>query len=187
VSLIGSKIEPFELRGFHEGSFVDVSSEDFAGEWSIMFFYPADFTFVCPTELEDLADNYSEFQSLNTEIYAVSTDTHETHLAWHGSSTAVGRVEFPMLSDPTGKVSAAFDVLIEEVWRSDRATFIIDPDGVIQVVELSADGIGRNATELLRKLRAAQHVRENPDQVCPAKWVKGEATLRPGEDLVGKI
>ena len=187
MSLIGSKIEPFELRGFHEGSFVDVSSENFAGEWSIMFFYPADFTFVCPTELEDLADNYSEFQALNTEIYAVSTDTHETHLAWHGSSTAVGRVEFPMLSDPTGKVSIAFDVLIAEVWRSDRATFIIDPDGVIQVVELSADGIGRNATELLRKLRAAQYVRENPGQVCPAKWVKGEATLRPGEDLVGKI
>ena len=164
-----------------------MSDKDLEGVWSVLFFYPADFTFVCPTELGDLADHYSEFQSINTEIYSISTDTHETHLAWHGSSEMVGRVQFPMLADPTGVVTRSFDVMIENLGRSDRATFIIDPDGVVQVVELSADGIGRSAVELLRKLKAAQYVHENPDQVCPAKWVLGEDTLVPGEDLVGQI
>ena len=187
MSLIGSKIEPFQLRGFHENQFVDISDQDLEGSWSVLFFYPADFTFVCPTELGDLADNYLDFETAGTEIYAISTDTHETHLAWHGSSEMVGRVQFPMLSDPTGVVCRAFDVMIEDLGRADRATIVIDPDGIVQVVEMSADGIGRSAAELLRKLKAAQHVRDNPDQVCPANWVLGDETLVPSADLVGRL
>ncbi len=187
MSLIGSRIESFQLRGFHENQFVDISEKDLEGSWSVLFFYPADFTFVCPTELGDLADNYSEFLEAETEIYAISTDTHETHLAWHGSSAMVGRVQFPMLSDPTGAVCRAFDVMIEDLGRADRATFVIDPSGIVQVVEISADGIGRSAAELLRKLKAAQHVRDNPDQVCPANWVVGDEALVPGADLVGRL
>ncbi|MEM7140082.1 MAG: alkyl hydroperoxide reductase subunit C [Actinomycetota bacterium] len=187
VSLIGSTIQPFTTTAYHGGEFVDVSSDDLAGRWSVVFFYPADFTFVCPTELGDLAELYSDFQAAGVEIYAVSTDTHFTHKAWHSSSDTVGRVQYPMLGDPTGAISRAFDVMIDEAGLADRATFVIDPDGVIQVMELSADGIGRNATELLRKVRAAKYVRENPDEVCPANWEEGAETLTPGLDLVGKI
>lgn len=187
MSLIGTEIKPFATTAFHNGEFVDVSEADVAGKWSVFFFYPADFTFVCPTELGDLADLYEEFKAIDVEIYAVSTDTHFTHKAWHGSSETVGRVTYPMLGDPTGSISRAFDVMIEEAGLADRGTFVVDPDGVIQVIELSADGIGRNAAELLRKVRAAKYVREHPNEVCPAKWEEGAETLAPSLDLVGKI
>lgn len=187
MSLLNSEVLPFEAQAFHNGNFVSVSDADLKGRWSVVFFYPADFTFVCPTELEDLADNYAAFQKLGVEIYAVSTDSHFTHKAWHESSLAVGKVQFPMVGDPTQRLSRNFDVLIEAEGMADRGTFVINPEGRIVIMEHHDSGIGRDAGELLRKVEAAQYVAANPGQVCPAKWRPGEATLTPSLDLVGKI
>ena len=187
MSLINTEIKPFAATAFHNGEFVPVTSEDLKGHWSVVFFYPADFTFVCPTELGDLADNYAEFQRLGVEIYGVSTDTHFTHKAWHDSSETIGKVQFPLVGDPTATISRNFDVLIAEEGIADRGTFVIDPEGKIQLVEINAGGIGRNAVELLRKIKAAQYVRTHPGEVCPAKWEEGDETLAPSLDLVGKI
>ncbi len=187
MSLINSEIKPFKASAFHNGKFVDVSDADLKGKWSVFFFYPADFTFVCPTELGDLADNYAEFQKLGVEIYSVSTDTHFAHKAWHDSSDTIGKISYPMIGDPTGQITRNFDVMIEEVGLADRGTFVVDPDGKIQIVEVTAGGIGRDATELLRKIKAAQYVAAHPGEVCPAKWKEGEKTLAPSLDLVGKI
>jgi peroxiredoxin (alkyl hydroperoxide reductase subunit C) len=164
-----------------------VSEADLQGKWSVVFFYPADFTFVCPTELSDLADNYAEFQRLGVEIYSVSTDTHFTHKAWHDTSETIAKLEYPMIADPTGTISRNFDVMIESAGLADRGTFVIDPQGTIQIVEITAGGIGRNAVELLRKVKAAQYVAAHPNEVCPAKWEEGDDTLAPSLDLVGKI
>jgi peroxiredoxin len=187
MSLINTQIKPFKAKAFHDGKFVDVSDADLIGKWSVVFFYPADFTFVCPTELEDLADNYAAFRKLGVEIYSVSTDTHFSHKAWHATSPAIGKILFPMIGDPTGQITRNFDVMIEEEGLADRGSFVVDPDGKIQIVEVTAGGVGRSATELLRKIKAAQYVRNNPGQVCPAKWEEGEKTLAPSLDLVGKI
>ncbi|MCC5951980.1 MAG: peroxiredoxin [Acidimicrobiia bacterium] len=187
MSLINTEVKPFNATAYHNGSFIDVSDADLRGKWSVVFFYPADFTFVCPTELGDLADNYEEFSKRGVEIYAVSTDTHFTHKAWHDTSETIGKLQYPMIGDPTGQISRNFEVLIEENGLADRGTFVIDPDGKIQIVEINAGGVGRNAAELLRKVRAAQYVREHPNEVCPAKWEEGEDTLAPSLDLVGKI
>ena len=187
MSLINSEIKPFNATAFHDGEFVAVSDANLKGKWSVMFFYPADFTFVCPTELGDLADNYAEFQKLGVEIYSVSTDTHFTHKAWHDSSDTIGKIHYPMIGDPTGQITRNFDVMIEEVGLADRGTFVIDPEGRIQIVEVTAGGIGRDASELLRKVKAAQYVASHPGEVCPAKWKEGEKTLAPSLDLVGKI
>lgn len=187
MSLINSAIKPFQASAFHNGKFVDLSEADLKGKWSVFFFYPADFTFVCPTELGDLADNYAEFKKLGVEIYSVSTDTHFAHKAWHDSSDTIGKITYPMIGDPTGQISRNFDVLIEDVGLADRGTFVIDPEGRIQIVEVTAGGIGRDATELLRKVKAAQYVAAHPGEVCPAKWKEGEKTLAPSLDLVGKI
>ena len=154
---------------------------------SVVFFYPADFTFVCPTELGDLADNYETFKKLGVEIYAVSTDTHFTHKAWHDTSPEIGKIQYPMIGDPTGQITRNFGVMIEEAGLADRGTFVIDPEGKIQIVEINAGGVGRDAQELLRKVKAAQYVAAHPGEVCPAKWKEGEATLSPSLDLVGKI
>ena len=187
MSLINTEIKPFKAQAFKNGKFIEVSDADLKGKWSVVFFYPADFTFVCPTELGDLADNYAEFQKLGVEIYSVSTDTHFAHKAWHDTSDAIGKIKYPMVGDPTGTISRNFDVLIEEAGLADRGTFVIDPDGMIQIVEIHADGIGRDATELLRKVKAAQYVAAHPGEVCPAKWEEGDKTLAPSLDLVGKI
>ncbi|WP_104203028.1 alkyl hydroperoxide reductase subunit C [Billgrantia saliphila] len=187
MSLINTEVKPFKATAYHNGEFVDVTDADLKGKWSIFFFYPADFTFVCPTELGDLADNYAEFQKLGVEIYSVSTDTHFTHKAWHDSSETIGKLQFPMLADPTLQISRNFEVLIEDSGLAERGTFVVDPDGKIQIVEINAGNIGRNAEELLRKVKAAQYVRNNPNEVCPAKWKEGEETLAPSLDLVGKI
>ena len=187
MSLINTEVKPFTATAFHDGEFVDVSEQDLKGKWSVVFFYPADFTFVCPTELGDLADNYAEFVRLGVEIYSVSTDTHFTHKAWHGSSETISKLRFPMVADPTGQISRNFDVMIEENGLADRGTFVIDPQGVIQLIEVNAGGVGRNAAELLRKIKAAQYVAAHPNEVCPAKWEEGEETLAPSLDLVGKI
>ena len=186
-SLINSEILPFNTTAFHQGKFVAVSDADLRGKWSVVFFYPADFTFVCPTELGDLADNYAEFKKMGVEIYSVSTDTHFTHKAWHDTSDTINKIQYVMLGDPTGTITRNFGVMIEDAGLADRGTFVIDPQGKIQIIEINAGGIGRDASELLRKVKAAQYVASHPGEVCPAKWKEGEATLAPSLDLVGKI
>ena len=187
MSLINSEVKPFKATAFHNGEFVEVSDADLKGKWSVVFFYPADFTFICPTELGDLADNYAEFQKMGVEVYSVSTDTHFTHKAWHDASETIKKINYPMVGDPTGVISRGFDVMIEESGLAERGTFVVDPDGKIQGVEITAGNIGRDADELLRKVKAAQYVAKNPNEVCPAKWKEGEETLAPSLDLVGKI
>jgi peroxiredoxin (alkyl hydroperoxide reductase subunit C) len=187
VSLINTEIKPFKAMAYHKGKFVELTEASLKGKWSVVFFYPADFTFVCPTELGDLADNYAEFRKLGVEIYSVSTDTHFTHMAWHDSSETIGKIEYPMIGDPTGSITRNFGVMIEEAGLAERGTFVMDPQGRIQIIEINAGGIGRNAEELLRKIKAAQYVAAHPGEVCPAKWKEGEATLAPSLELVGKI
>lgn len=187
MSLIGKKIEDFKVQAYHNGNFKEVSKEDVLGKWSIFFFYPADFTFVCPTELGDLADHYEEFREIGAEIYSVSEDTHFVHKAWADATETIGKVQYPMLADPTGKLARMFEVLIEEEGLALRGTFIVNPEGEIQAYEVHQNGIGRNAEELLRKVQAAQFVAEHGDQVCPANWAPGEDTLVPSLDLVGKL
>ncbi|CAD7336860.1 peroxiredoxin [Sphingomonadales bacterium 56] len=187
MALINTSIKPFKATAFKEGKFVDVTDEDVKGKWAIFFFYPADFTFVCPTELEDLAGIYPTLQSLNVEVYSVSTDTHFSHKAWHDTSPAIGKINYYMLGDQSGQITNNFDVMRPGVGLADRATFLVDPEGVIQFMEITSEGVGRNATELLRKVKAAQYVAAHPGEVCPAKWEEGEETLAPSLDLVGKI
>lgn len=187
MSLVNTEIKPFQASAFKNGDFVDVSSDDLKGKWAVFFFYPADFTFVCPTELGDLADHYDEFQKRDVEIYSVSTDTHFTHKAWHDTSDTIGKIQYTMIGDPTGAITRNFEVMREGQGLADRATFLVDPNGVIQTMEVTAEGIGRDAEDLLRKVKAAQYVAANPGEVCPAKWKEGEETLAPSLDLVGKI
>ena len=187
MPIINSDVKPFKATAFHNGKFVDVSNETLKGKWSVFVFYPADFTFVCPTELEDLANTYSEFQKLGVEIYGISTDTHFAHKAWHDTSEAIKKVTYPLIGDPTTVLSRAFDVLIEEEGLAYRGTFVINPEGKIKIAEIHDNGIGRDASELLRKVKAAQYVASHPGEVCPAKWQEGAKTLKPSLDLVGKI
>ena len=187
MSIINSTIKPFKAQAFHNGKFVTVTEQDLKGKWSVFFFYPADFTFVCPTELGDMADLYPEFQKIGVEVYSVSTDTHFTHKAWHDTSDTIKKIQFPMLGDPTGAISRGFDVMIEEEGLALRGSFAVNPDGVVKIAEINDLGIGRDASELLRKVKAAQYVANHPGEVCPAKWKEGDATLAPSLDLVGKI
>ena len=187
--LVNTEINPFKATAFKPGNkdFITIDSSDIKGKWCVFFFYPADFTYVCPTELEDLADHYDEFQSIGVEIFAVSTDSHFCHKAWHDSSDTIRKINYTMISDNTFEISRGFQILREDEGRSERGTFIVDPDGVIKGMEITCEGVGREATSLLRKVKAAQYVREHPDEVCPAKWEEGAATLEPSLDLVGKI
>lgn len=189
MSLIGKKIESFTASAYNSGSgeFIEVADTDLYGKWSVVCFYPADFTFVCPTELEDLQDQYATLKDLGVEVYSVSTDTHFVHKAWHDHSDAISSLEYIMIGDPSQTISRNFDVLDEEAGLAQRGTFIIDPDGIVQAAEINADGIGRDASTLVGKIKAAQYVRNNPGEVCPAKWEEGSATLEPSLDLVGKI
>ena len=187
MSLINTAVKPFKATAFQNGKFFDVTEASLKGKWSVVVFYPADFTFVCPTELEDLADNYDTFKALGVEIYSVSTDTHFAHKAWHDTSEAIKKVNYPMIGDPTGALTRNFDVMIEEEGLALRGTFLINPEGVIKLCEIHDNGIGRDAKELLRKVQAAQYVASHPGEVCPAKWKQGAATLKPSLDLVGKI
>ena len=186
-SLINSKIKPFKATAYHHGEFKPVSEQDLLGKWSVVFFYPADFTFVCPTELGDVADNYAKLQDMGVEVYSVSTDTHFTHKAWHDASDTIKKIRFPMVGDPTGTISRNFEVMIEEEGLALRGTFVINPEGQIKVAEIHDLGIGRDAKELVRKIQAAQYVASHPGEVCPAKWTPGDETLAPSLDLVGKI
>ncbi|MBL8435306.1 alkyl hydroperoxide reductase subunit C [Thauera aminoaromatica] len=187
MSLINTEIKPFKATAFHNGKFVDVTEADVKGKWSVFFFYPADFTFVCPTELGDMADLYPEFQKLGVEVYSVSTDTHFVHKAWADASDTIKKINYPMIGDPTGTISRNFDVMIEEAGLALRGTFVVNPEGQIKVAEIHDLGIGRDASELLRKVKAAQYVASHPGEVCPAKWTEGAETLKPSLDLVGKI
>lgn len=186
-TLINSKIPDFKVQAYAGGDFKTITQADLKGKWSIFFFYPADFTFVCPTELGDMADKYDAFKKMGVEVYSVSTDTHFTHKAWHDTSETIKKIKFPMLADPTGHLSRAFGVHIEEAGLAYRGTFVVNPDGLIKLAEIHDNGIGRNAEELMRKVQAAQFIAANPNEVCPAKWRPGDKTLKPGLDLVGKI
>ena len=187
MSLINTEVKPFNATAFHGGKFIEVSEATFKGKWSVLMFYPADFTFVCPTELEDLADHHAEFQKMGVEVYGASTDTHFAHKAWHDTSQAIKKVNYALIGDPTGTLTRNFDVMIEAEGLALRGTFLINPEGQIKLCEIHDNGIGRDASELMRKVKAAQYVASHPGEVCPAKWSEGAATLKPSLDLVGKI
>ncbi len=187
TTLINTKVPEFKVEAYHNETFKSVSRNDLNGKWSIFFFYPADFTFVCPTELGDMADKYAAFQKLGVEVYSVSTDTHFAHKAWHDTSETIKKIKYPMLADPTGHLARAFGVYIEEEGLAYRGTFLINPEGQIKLAEVNDNGIGRNADELMRKVQAAQFIAKHPNEVCPAKWQPGGETLKPGLNLVGKI
>ena len=187
MSLINKEVNEFKVQAYVDNGFKEVSKADILGKWSVFFFYPADFTFVCPTELEDLANKYEEFKVAGCEIYSVSTDTHFVHKAWHDASDRIKKIQYPMLADPTHALSKDFEVLIEEDGLAERGSFIVNPEGKIVSYEVSAGNVGRNADELFRKLQACQFVHEHGDEVCPAKWQPGAETLKPSLDLVGML
>ena len=185
--MINREVSDFRTYAFHENDFKVVSREDILGKWSVFFFYPADFTFVCPTELVDLAEKYEKLKSLGVEVYSVSTDSHFVHKAWHDASESIRKINYPMLADPTGVLSRGFGVMIEEDGMAYRGTFLVNPEGKIKIAEIQDNSIGRNADELVRKVEAALFVANHPGEVCPAKWKQGAETLKPSIDLVGKI
>lgn len=187
MSNINTQIPDFTTEAFHNGAFKKISKKDVLGKWSVFVFYPADFTFVCPTELGDVADHYEELQKMGVEVYSVSTDTHFVHKAWHEASDTIKKIKFPMLGDASGKITRGFGVMIEDDGQALRGTFVVNPEGVIKTAEIHDLGIGRSAEELVRKVQAAQYVANNDGEVCPAKWKPGNSTLKPGLDLVGKI
>ena len=177
----------FSCDAYYKNDIVKVNLADYRGKWVALVFYPADFTFVCPTELGELAQNYDRFKELGAEVLCASTDTAFCHKAWHDSSETIKQIAFPMLADPSGKLARAYGVMIEQEGLALRGTFIIDPDGVLKSYEMNDNSIGRSSEELLRKLQAAQFVREHGGEVCPASWKPGSKTLKPGMELVGKI
>ncbi|WP_019002843.1 alkyl hydroperoxide reductase subunit C [Succinimonas amylolytica] len=187
MSLINKSVVEFTVQAFLDGEFKTITKQDTLGKWSVFFFYPADFTFVCPTELEDLAGKYEEFKAIGCEIYSVSCDSHFVHKAWHDTSKTIQKIRYPMLADPTGTLARGFDVMIESEGMAERGSFIVNPEGKIVAYEVVAGNIGRNADELFRRVQALQFVAEHGDQVCPAKWKPGAETLKPSLDLVGLI
>jgi len=184
---IGQKIPDFEFEVFHQERIKKIKLSDYQGKWLILIFYPADFTFICPTELEEMARDYNEFQKLGAEVLSVSTDTVFSHKAWYDNSPSIKKIKFPMVADPTGKLCKEFGTYIEEEGLSLRGSFIIDSEGIVRAFEIHDNSIGRSAKELLRKFQAAKFVKENKGQVCPASWEPGRKTLKPGIKLVGKI
>ena len=187
MSLINKEVNDFKVQAYVGKDFKEVAKKDILGKWSVFFFYPADFTFVCPTELEDLANKYEEFKKIGCEIYSVSCDTHFVHKAWHDATDTIKKIQYPMLADPTGALARDFDVMIEADGLAERGSFIVNPEGRIVAYEVIAGNVGRNADELLRRVQASQFVAEHGDQVCPAKWQPGASTLKPSLDLVGII
>ena len=187
MSLINTQVQPFKANAFKDGKFIEVTDKDLQGKWSVVIFMPAAFTFNCPTEIEDAAEHYGEFQKAGAEVYIVTTDTHFSHKVWHETSPAVGKAKFALVGDPTHTLSKAFDVLIPEEGLALRGTFVIDPSGTIKTLEIHDNAIARDVSETVRKLKAAQFVASHPNEVCPAKWKEGEKTIKPSLDLVGKI
>ncbi len=184
---IGGKPMDMEFEIFQNNKISKTKLSKYKGKWVILFFYPADFTFVCPTELEEMADHYKEFQKLGAEVISVSTDTAFVHKAWHDNSPAIKKIKFPMAADPTGNLSREFGVMIEEEGLALRGTFVLNPKGELAFYEVNNNDIGRSAKELLRKLEAAIFVSTHKGQVCPASWTPGKKTLKPGVNLIGKI
>ena len=187
MSLINTQVQAFKAQAFKNGKFIEVSDADLQGKWSVLIFMPAAFTFNCPTEIEDAADHYAEFQAMGAEVYIVTTDTHFSHKVWHETSPAVGKAQFPLVGDPTHQLTRAFRVHIDEEGLALRGTFIVNPDGVIKTAEIHDNAIARDVKETVRKLKAAKYVAEHPNEVCPAKWNDGAKTIKPSLDLVGKI
>ena len=187
MSLINTTVQPFKVQAFKNGKFIEVTEQNLKGKWSVLVFMPAAFTFNCPTEVEDAADNYAAFQKLETEVYIVTTDSHFAHKVWHETSPAVGKAKFPLVGDPAHVLAKMFDVLIPEDGMALRGTFVINPDGVIKTAEVHSNEIARDVKETLRKLKAAQYTAAHPGEVCPAKWNEGAPTLTPSLDLVGKM
>ena len=187
MSMISKEVSDFSVQSFQNGEFRTVTKADIMGKWSVFFFYPADFTFICPTELEDLANKYEDFKKVGCEIYAVSCDTHYVHKAWHDASDRIKKIQYPMLADPTHALSLDFDVYIEADGVAERGSFIVNPEGKIVATEITAGNVGRNADELFRRVQASQFVYEHGDEVCPAKWQPGAETLKPSLDLVGQL
>ena len=187
MSLINTQVQPFKTQAYLNGKFIEVSNESLKGKWSVLIFMPAAFTFNCPTEVEDAADNYPEFQKLGAEVYIVTTDTHFSHKVWHDTSPAVGKAKFPLVGDPTHTLTKAFDVHIAEEGMALRGTFVISPEGIIKTAEVHSNEIARDVKETLRKLKAAVYTAAHPNEVCPAKWNEGDKTIAPSFDLVGKI
>ncbi len=187
MSLINTEVQPFKANAFKNGEFITVTEADLKGKWSVLIFMPAAFTFNCPTEIEDAAEHYAEFEKAGAQVFVVTTDTHFSHKVWHETSPAVGKAKFAMIGDPTHALSKAFDVLIPEEGLALRGTFVINPEGVIKTMEVHDNANARDVTETVRKLKAAQYVANHDGEVCPAKWKEGEKTLKPSLDLVGKI
>ena len=187
MSLINTEVQPFKANAFKNGEFITVTEADLKGKWSVLIFMPAAFTFNCPTEIEDAADHFAEFEKAGAQVFVVTTDTHFSHKVWHETSPAVGKAKFALVGDPTHALAKAFDVLIPEEGLALRGTFVINPDGVIKTMEVHDNSIARDVTETIRKLQAAQYVANHDGEVCPAKWKEGEKTLKPSLDLVGKI
>ncbi|PPI86736.1 alkyl hydroperoxide reductase subunit C [Candidatus Pantoea edessiphila] len=187
MSIINTKVKPFKNIAFKKNEFIEVTEQNLEGKWNVFIFYPADFTFVCPTELGDIADHYIEFQTLGVDVYSVSTDTHFSHKAWNSLSDTISKINYAMIGDPTGILTRNFDMMQEDTGTANRGTFIIDPKNIIQYIEINPNGIGRNAIELLNKIEAIQYIYNNPGKVCPAKWKKGDDSITVSIDLVGKI
>lgn len=189
MSLINKEVLPFTANAYdpQKDEFLEVSEEILKGSWSVVCFYPADFSFVCPTELEDLQGQYDKLQELGVNVYSVSTDTHFVHKAWHDTSKTIQKIQYTMLADPTATLAKDFEVYIEADGLAERGTFIVNPEGKIVAYEVIAGNVGRNADELLRRVQASQFVHEHGDEVCPAKWKPGEETLKPSLDLVGVL
>ena len=187
TSIINSPIPEFKVQAYHNGVFKTVSNEDIKGKWAIFFFYPADFTFVCPTELVDMAEKYEQFKAMGVEVYSVSTDSHFVHKAWHDANEKIAKIEYPMLADPTALLAKDLDTYNEADGLAERGDFIVSPEGKVVAYEVISSNVGRNAEELLRRVQASQFVYEHGDQVCPANWTPGEETIEPSLDLVGQL
>jgi len=185
--VLNKKVPDMELQAYHKDEIRNIKLSDYNGKWLAVVFYPSDFTFICPTELGELADNYDHFKMAGAEVLTVSTDTVYTHKAWRDSSPTIAKIRFPMVADPSGKMSREFGVYIEDEGVALRGSFVIDPDGVLKAFEIHDNNIGRSVKELLRKVQAAKYVRETKGEVCPASWKPGDKTLKPRLDLVGKI
>lgn len=184
---IGQAAPSFEGEAFWNNEIKKFRLSDVRGKFVVLLFYPGDFTFICPTELEEAAAHYTEFQKHNAEIVSISTDSVWVHKAWHDQSPAIKKVDFAMLADPTGQICRAYETYLDNVGVSLRGTFIIDPDGILRVKDIHDNSVGRSTAEILRRLQAIKFVREHPGNVCPANWKPGEKTLQPGLNLVGKI
>lgn len=185
--MINERAPEFTADVYVNNEIKKIHLSDYRGKWVVLFFYPADFTFVCPTELGELADQYEQISALGAEILSVSTDTAFVHKAWHDNSVTIAKIKFPMIADPTGNICRAYGTYIDAEGLSYRATVLINPEGIIKSYEIQDNAMGRSTEELIRKIQAARFIAENKGIVCPMNWKPGKQPLRPSLDLIGKI